>query len=72
MADANNNDELIGFIASNIERMRSQMATTSDIARLEARVEAQSTAIRGDIEQVHMRLDSMDHNFASRFLTCRR
>jgi hypothetical protein len=36
-----------------------QMATKSDVARLEAKLEVETTAIRGDIEQVHLWLDSI-------------
>lgn len=60
---AENNSELIGFIASTVEAMRDQMATKSDIARLEAT----SAAIRGDIEQVQLRFDSIEHSVNSRF-----
>lgn len=62
VADPKDN-EVIGFIASTLETMRDQMATRSDVNRLEVA----TTAIRGDIEQVQLRLDSMDHNIASRF-----
>ena len=58
-----NDKNLIGFIASTVKtmrddmtRMREQMATKADI-----------TVIRGDIEQVQLRLDSIDHSIASRF-----
>ena len=77
MTDANHNGELIGFIASTVETlrddvtmMRQQMATKEDLARLEGRFDERlnilSTSIRGDIEQVQLRLDSMDHNISSR------
>jgi hypothetical protein len=66
MADSNNN-YVIGYIASTIESMRNQMATKSDIVRVEDRIGAETTAIRGDIEQVQLRLDSMEHSIASRF-----
>ncbi|HYX29064.1 MAG TPA: hypothetical protein VE863_10895 [Pyrinomonadaceae bacterium] len=59
---AESNENLIGFIASTVETLRDQMATLrdqmatkSDIARLDAKIEAQGTAIRGDIEQVNLR-----------------
>ena len=66
MADSNNKN-VIGYIASTIETMRDQMATKSDIARLEDRIGVETTAIRGDIEQVQLRLDSMEHSITSRF-----
>ena len=41
---------------SDLERM----ATKSDVARLEAKLEVETAAIRGDIEQIHLRLDSIE------------
>jgi len=58
MAESNNH-ELIGFIASSVETMRDQMATKSDLQRLEDKLDISTTAIRGDIEQVHLKLNSM-------------
>jgi chromosome segregation ATPase len=50
--------------------MRGQMATKSDLAQLEARLtnklEAEITAVRGDIEQVHLRLDSIERALRAR------
>jgi len=47
------------------------MATKQDLARLDGRLterlEATSTVIRGDIEQIQLRLDSMEHSISSRF-----
>lgn len=69
------NNNLLNFIASTIETMRdqmatksdiAQMATKSDIARLEAKLEAETTAIRGDIEQIHLRLDSIERALRAR------
>ena len=67
MAESNNNSELIGFIGSSIESLRDEMATKSDIRRVEDKVESSTTAIRGDIEQVHLRLNTMEHSLSSRF-----
>ena len=110
------NDNLIGFIASNVEKLRDdvetmrgqmstkedlarvegrlservdavshrvdgmsdrldsmsdQMATKEDLARLEGRLserlDASTTGIRGDIEQVHLRLNGIEHSVSSRF-----
>lgn len=65
------NDNLIGYIASTIETMRDEMATKQDLARmggqLSERLEASTTAIRGDLEQVQLRLDTMEHGISSRF-----
>ena len=72
------NDNLIGFIASTVEtlrddvaKMREQMATKEDLARLEGRftekLAVSTTSVRGDIEQVQLRLDSIEHGVSSRF-----
>jgi len=61
--DENN---LTNFIAMTVETMRDQMSTKSDVGRLESRLEANTTAIRGDIEHVQLRLDSIDRTVASR------
>jgi hypothetical protein len=101
MTEANNNN-VIGFIASTVERlrddvatMREQMATKEDLARLDGRfserldamgeqmaskedlarldgrfserLNASTTSIRGDLEQVQLRLDGIDHSMNSRF-----
>ena len=64
------NDKLLNFIAATVETMRDQMATKSDLAsveaRLEAKIEAATTAIRGDIEQVHIRLDNIERALSAR------
>jgi hypothetical protein len=54
------NNNLINFIATTVETMRDQMATKSDIARLESKLEVETAAIHGDVEQIHLRLDSID------------
>jgi hypothetical protein len=58
------NNDLIKFIASTVENMRDQMATKSDLAQLEERLttklEVEITAVRGDIEPIHLRLDSIE------------
>ncbi len=72
------NDKLIGFIASTVEKlrddvaaMREQMATKQDLARLEGRfserLDVSVTGIRGDLEQIQLRLDSIEHGISSRF-----
>lgn len=76
MADSNDSS-LIGFIASTVETMRDevttirdQMATKEDLARLDGRLseklDASTTGIRGDVEQVHLRLESIEHAVSSR------
>lgn len=58
------NKNLIKFIAATVESLRDQLATKSDLAQLEERLttklEVEITAVRGDIEQVHLRLDSVE------------
>ena len=69
MSDENPNGEnLMGFIASTVETMRDQMVTKSDLEELAtkndlARLE---TIIRGDFEQVHIRLNSIDRTLSTR------
>ena len=71
---AENNHELIGFIASTVEAMRDQMATKSDIAQMATKGDIEQMAtkgdiaiLRGDIEQVQLRLDGIEHSVSSRF-----
>jgi len=75
MTESNNN--LIGFIASTVEKLRDdvvalrdQVATKADLARLEGRLserlDAASTGIRSDIEQVQLRLGGIEHAVSSR------
>src|SRR6185436_3849661 len=77
MAESNNN-ELIGFIAGRFEAMADRldklserMATREDLARLDGRLnerlEVATTWIRGDIEQVHFRLNTIEHLIEGRF-----
>ena len=65
-----NSNGLLNFIAATVETMRDQMATKSDLAQLEARfnakLEAEITAVRGDIEQVQLRLDSIEKALRAR------
>ena len=64
------NNNLIKFIAATVETMRDQMATKSDLAQVEARLtaklEVEITAVRGDIEQIHLRLDSIERALRAR------
>jgi hypothetical protein len=66
MSDEPDDNNLLNFIAATVEAMRDQMATKSDIARLEAKLEVETTAIRGDIERVHLRLDSIERALTAR------
>jgi hypothetical protein len=63
------NENLLNFIASTIEMIRDRMATKDDIARLDSKMdklegkvdklEVETTIIRGEVEQVHLRLDGI-------------
>src|SRR5688500_17854670 len=66
VAESNNN-EVIGFIASTVETMRNDMASMRAVMVTKDSFDAAITAVRGDIEQVQLRLDSMEHSVASRF-----
>jgi hypothetical protein len=54
------------YMGGQVETMRDQMATKSDIARLEAKIDVGLTAVRGDIEQVHLRLDAIERALNAR------
>ena len=63
------NENLLNFIASTIEMIRDRMATKDDIARLDSKMdklEVETTIIRGEVEQVHLRLDGIEKTLASR------
>ncbi|MGQ0761213.1 MAG: hypothetical protein ACT4OT_04235 [Acidobacteriota bacterium] len=66
MAESNNN-EVIGFIASTVETMRNDIASMRDAMVTKDSFDAAVTAVRGDIEQVQLRFDSMEHSIVSRF-----
>ena len=65
--DDSNNNEMIGFIASTVETISDRLNGIDERLATKEMLEASTTAIRGDIEQIHLRLDTMDHNYASRF-----
>lgn len=69
------NNDLLKFIAGQVESIRDRMATKDDLerfatkddmARLESKMEAQFTIVRGDIEQVQLRLDSIERALRAR------
>jgi hypothetical protein len=77
MANGENSD-VIGFIASTVETIRDQMATKDElanaVARLDGRIDslsekldASTTIITGNFEQIHFRLDTVEHSISSRF-----
>jgi len=61
------NDNLIGFIASTVETIRDEVTTIRGEMVTKTTFEATTTAMRGDIEQVQLRLDSIEHGVSSRF-----
>ena len=64
----NNSDEenLVGFIAGAVETIREEVGTIRHEMATKNQLEASTTAIRGDIEQVHLRMDSIEHAVSSR------
>jgi hypothetical protein len=58
----------LAAVKDNIARIEAVMATKDDIARLESRMatKLETAAIRGDIEQVQLRLDSIDRALSGR------
>lgn len=60
----------VEVISGRVESIEESMATKEDMARLEGRFSERlnvvTTSIRGDIEQVQLRLDSMEHRISSR------
>lgn len=60
---------LLNFIATTVETLRDQMATKNDLDQLELRMDSKMTGIRGDIEQVQVRLDLIDYAVSARLGT---
>ncbi|HEX8685938.1 MAG TPA: hypothetical protein VF654_05530, partial [Pyrinomonadaceae bacterium] len=66
------NENLLNFIASTVEMIRDRLestATKDDIAGLDSRlskIEVETTIIRGEVEQVHLRLDGIEKAISSR------
>jgi len=62
--------EDLARLEGQMETMRDQVATKEDLARVEERLSeklnASTTAIRGDIEQVHLRMDGTEYASTSR------
>jgi hypothetical protein len=62
--------EQVAFLGGQVEDIRDRMATKEDLARVEARlehkIEVEVTTVRGDIEQVQLRLDGIDKALSSR------
>ena len=64
---AESNDNLIGFIASSVEKLRDDVTSIFAEMVTKRAFEAAITAVRCDIEQVHLRLNTMEHSVSSRF-----
>ena len=73
------NENLLNFIASTVEMIRDRLestATKDDIALLDSRIdrlevkvdrlEITTTIIKGEVEQVHLRLDGIEKAISSR------
>ena len=58
--------EQMAEVRDQMVEMRDQMATKSDLSRLESKMEVGFTAVRGDIEQVQLRVDSIDRALRAR------
>ena len=54
----------VGYLGGQVEVIRDQMATKRELAqlgeRLTTKLDVEITTVRGDIEQVHLRLDSIE------------
>ena len=63
LVSESNNNNVIGFIASTVEKLRDDIASM----RQEMATKTDVTILRGDIEQVQLRLDTIEHSMSSRF-----
>ncbi len=61
--DENN---LLQFIASTVEFTRGRVNALYESVATKDELRAQVTAVRGDIEQVQLRLDTIEHALAAR------
>jgi ABC-type transporter Mla subunit MlaD len=57
---------LLQFIASTVELTRDRVNSLSESVATKDELRAQTSAIRGDIEQVQLRLDSIERALAAR------
>jgi predicted nuclease with TOPRIM domain len=57
---------LLKFIASTVERTRDRLDSLSETVATKDELRTQAAAIRGDIEQVQLRLDSIERSLAAR------
>jgi hypothetical protein len=56
----------VARIETRVEGIEGTMATKHDLARTELKLDNKMTVIRGDIEHVQVRLDSIDHALTGR------
>jgi len=59
-------DERMVTMEGHMVTMEGRMATKSDLGRLEEKMEAGFTAVRGDIERVSLRLDTIERALSAR------
>ena len=54
----------VAYLSGQVKTIHDQMATKTDLTQLEERLttklEVEITAVRGDIEQIHLRIDSVE------------
>lgn len=67
LVSESNNNNVIGFIASTVETMRDEMTAMRKEMVTRDTFDAAIVAVRGDIEQVQLRLDGIEHSMSSRF-----
>jgi len=59
-------DNLLRFIASTVEATMDRVNSLHESVATKEELQAQTSAIRGDIEQVQLRLDSIERSLAAR------
>jgi ABC-type transporter Mla subunit MlaD len=59
-------DSLLKFIASTVERNQERLDSLYETVATRDELRTQTTAIRGDIEQVQLRLDSIERALTAR------
>ena len=67
LVSESNNNNVIGFIASTVETMRDDISTMRKEMVTRDTFDVAIVALRGDIEQVQLRLDGLEHSVSSRF-----
>lgn len=56
----------LSSVKSEVATIKDQMATKTALAQLEEKMDTNFTAVRGDFEQVHLRLDAIDRTLSGR------